>query len=197
MGEGDLVLLTFGHNDAFKISERRYAAADGAFRQNMTDFANQVQAKGGIPVILSPVARRNWSDGQMVDSFPAYRLNAELAADQAGARFMDFTGLSMAYFEALGVESTKTDFMWLSLEEMSDLHPVYLQRNDENLEDNTHFKEIGACGVAWVVAQNLPNVLPETGRLFTPESQRKSDQADERPDAVRACAGEAQKRNAN
>ena len=47
---GDFVYIQFGHNDQ-KKDPRRYAAADGAYKENLRRFAEEVRAKGGKPEI--------------------------------------------------------------------------------------------------------------------------------------------------
>lgn len=193
VGPGDLVLLTFGHNDAFKRSERRYAAADGAFRENMIRFANEVQQKGGFAVIMSPVARRNFKDGIIRDSFPDYRANAEIAAQQSGIPFFDLTGVSMAYVQAMGVENSKKDFMWLTVDEMGALDPVYLQRNETDLQDDTHFTELGACGIARTIARELPAVFPPFKTLIANAyTSLPPITSGERTAEIQACAKDEQ-----
>jgi len=74
--EGDLVLISFGHNDSRDDAPERYTRADGQYRANLVRFAGDVAARGGIPVILSPVARRLWEGPAMVETHSLYSLNA-------------------------------------------------------------------------------------------------------------------------
>ena len=56
--EGDYVILEFGHNDSKESDPERYAAAWGAYQDNLRTFIDGTRSKGGIPVLLTPVARR-------------------------------------------------------------------------------------------------------------------------------------------
>lgn len=182
---GDLVLISFGHNDARDDAPDRYAAADGAYRENLVRFAQDIEARGGIPVIVSSAARRLWEGPAMVETHGLYALNARLAADEAGAGFIDLANASLAYFETLGREATKKDFLWLSPENANARFP-------EGVEDNTHFTERGACGVARVVALSLAE-MPDTQNVV---SARRSDgpaDADGRPADVVECAATLQR----
>ena len=179
---GDLVLISFGHNDSRDDAPERYAAADGAYRENMARFAGDVKAAGGVPVIVSPAARRLWEGPAMVETHGLYRLNAEVAAQESGAGYIDLAQRSMDYFETLGKAGTKDDFLWLSPEDASVHFP-------EGVEDNTHFKEIGACGVARVIARQLGEAAPEAKPLVRGDAFTDSagDEAG-RPADVLACA---------
>ena len=106
LGPGDVVLIGFGHNDSRDDAPERYTRPDAGFRDNLVRFARDVRARGGRPVILSPAARRLWEGPAMVETHGLYALNAEIAAREAGADFVDLSNLSLAYFERIGREET-------------------------------------------------------------------------------------------
>ena len=64
---GDYVFIQFGHNDEKKEDSKRYADAQGAYKNNLIRFVNDVKKKKGIPVLLSPVARRKFLQNGFVD----------------------------------------------------------------------------------------------------------------------------------
>ncbi|WP_293610319.1 rhamnogalacturonan acetylesterase [Ponticaulis sp.] len=173
---GDFVIISFGHNDSRDDAPERYGAPDGAYRDNMAAFAEAVEAAGGTAILMSPPARRLWEGPAMVETHGLYRLNAGIAAEQAGVEFIDLSQLSIDYFESIGQEQTKTDFLWLSPETANERFP-------DGVEDNTHFTEIGACGVARLIAERLPEDLVETANFDEADADE-----DGRPDDVPACA---------
>ncbi len=173
---GDLVLISFGHNDSRDDAPERYAAPDGAYRDNLVRFAADVRSRGGTPVIVSSAARRLWEGPAMVETHGLYALNSAVAADEAGVAFIDLAILSLAYFETLGREGTKRDFLWLSPEQGNARFP-------DGVEDNTHFTELGACGVARVIAAALaPDAVVDSRRIGLDGT------GGERPASVIACA---------
>ena len=118
----------------------------------------------------------------MVETHGLYAANARTAARTAGAEFIDLANLSIAYFETIGRDETKNDFLWLTPENANARFP-------EGVEDNTHFSELGACGVARVIAialseTSIGNYLIDRNRLGTDD---KSGQRI-RPESVRFCA---------
>ena len=179
---GDLVLIAFGHNDSRDDAPERYGAPDGAYRDNLMRFAEDVRRAGGVPVLLSSPARRLWEGPAMVETHGLYRLNAGIAAQETDTAFIDLSQASMDYFETLGKDETKQDYLWLSKAQANTRFP-------EGVEDNTHFTELGACGVARVIAKELPVALPATVSLINPD--RFDDSAHDtagRPADVVDCA---------
>lgn len=188
VGAGDIVLISFGHNDSRDDAPERYAAPEGAYRENLIRFASDVQGAGGEPVILSSAARRLWEGPAMVETHGLYRQNAFNAAIAAGVDYIDLAQLSLNYFETLGRVATKDDFLWLTAEEVAERLPAYVERYPDGIEDNTHFTETGACGVARIIAERLGN---EFG--LHDDAAISDEPADEagRPADVLACAAVA------
>lgn len=179
---GDVVLISFGHNDSRDDAPARYTRPGGEFRDNLVRFARDVSEHGGVPVILSPAARRLWEGPAMVETHGLYARNARIAAEQAPAGFVDLANLSLAYFETVGREQTKADFLWLT-------PPDTNARFPNGVEDNTHFSALGACGVARVIALALSNLEP-AGSLVDPAKLEESSgpAMPSRPAKVVECA---------
>jgi lysophospholipase L1-like esterase len=177
---GDVVLISFGHNDSRDDAPERYAAPFGAYEDNLERFAKDVRAAGGVPVIVTSAARRLWEGPAMVETHGLYRTAALKAADDSGSAAIDLASLSVAYFEGIGREGTKRDFLWLSPENAN-------QRFPDGVEDNTHFTELGACGVAFVVMGAL-KAQPDHAGLGNPERLTDTPSTDGRPDPVVSCA---------
>ena len=160
-GPGDLVLISFGHNDSRDDDPARYTAPLGAYQDNLRRFVEDVRSTGARPMIVSPAARRLWEGPAMVETHGLYAHAAEHAAILESADFINLSILSLAYFEGLGREESKRDFFWVTRRhwETGEL---------ETLEDNTHFTYLGACGVAFVVAGALEETLegvPNMGHM--------------------------------
>lgn len=158
---GDVVVISFGHNDQKQHDSARFASPDGAYRENLIRFAKDVRSKGGTPIILSPVIRRKWRDGALVNTHSTYPAAARDAASVAGAGFVPLSSLSRAYFNRRGEEGSKTDFLWL---EPDTQYPAF----SGGITDNTHFSERGACAVANLIARALAG-MPELSGFVRPD----------------------------
>ncbi|EHA57492.1 hypothetical protein MGG_15479 [Pyricularia oryzae 70-15] len=98
-----VVTIQFGHND--QLPSRGVSREQ--FQSNLEKFAIDVQAAGGLPVILSPLSRRDfWDNGTLVDSLGVERSLAMTAAGNSGARFVDLNQASASYVQALGAEAS-------------------------------------------------------------------------------------------
>lgn len=156
---GDRVLISFGHNDSRDDDPSRYTDPEGAYRENLLRFVAEIRDHGATPIIVTSAARRLWEGPAMVETHGLYRKNAMLAAQQADAKLIDLSFRSLSYFEAMGREETKSDFLWLTEETANARFP-------EGVEDNTHFTELGACGVAYILWADLEgeaSTVPEDG----------------------------------
>src|SRR3954466_11726831 len=72
MQEGDYVFIQFGHNDEGKEKVGRYTTPD-EFKANLLLYVNETRSKKAIPVLITPVARRNFdSTGSIRETHPVY-----------------------------------------------------------------------------------------------------------------------------
>lgn len=177
----DVVLISFGHNDSRDDAPERYADPLTDYPGLLRTYVEDVRARDAIPVIVSSAPRRLWEGPAMVETHGLYLAAGEGVAADMQVPFIDLSRKGLAYLEALGRDETKRDFMWLSAE---DGHP----RFPHGVEDNTHFTELGACGMAFVLAHSFIND-PDLS-IFIDGAKLKADIGPEdepRPGAVLAC----------
>ena len=152
---GDILLISFGHNDEKTDDPARYTDPATTFKTYLSKFVDGATAKGAVPVLVTPVERRRFnSAGQAVTSHGAYPgAMRELAASK-GVALIDLSASSLALWNSLGVEGTKNCFLFLDAGESSN-YP-------DGVEDNTHFQAHGAIEVARLVAtaMNSQKILP-------------------------------------
>ena len=151
MGEGDYLLIQFGHNDE-KADPARHTDPFGSFQDNLRYFIGEARKKGTLPVLITPIARRLFDEnghfrpGSHGDSPEAMgQLGAEL-----GVPVADLTALTETYLTQLGDEPSRPLFVW----------PV----------DNTHLKYDGAVKMAGFLASELNRFGPPYDTLlYKPE----------------------------
>jgi lysophospholipase L1-like esterase len=130
---GDTLLIQFGHNDQ-KPDAARHTDPDTDYKSSLTRYLDMARAHGAQPVLITPVTRRRFENGKLVDTHAAYaRAVRELAADTK-TPLIDLTADSMQWVSALGDVPSKRYFVTV---------------------DNTHFNELGARHVAALIAQRL------------------------------------------
>jgi len=150
-GEGDYVLIQFGHND--EVPTKKNATTEEEFKTNLVKFVQETKSKKAIPILITPVSRRQFDDaGKAMETHPVYaQLVRDVAAAQ-GVLLIDLDQKSIALFQQLGKENSTLLFNHLKPGE----HPNY----PDGKEDNTHFNELGARKIAAIVlaeiqAQNM------------------------------------------
>jgi lysophospholipase L1-like esterase len=146
--EGDYVLMQFGHNDEAKeekYKDRYTPVAD--YRTNLIRFITETKAKKANPVLITPVSRMRFKDGQQQQTHEEYTAAMYEVAKLHNVPLIDLDKKSRELYQQLGEENTKLLFMQLAPGE----HPAY----PEGQKDNTHFNEYGARRIAELVLAGL------------------------------------------
>ena len=143
---GDLIIIQFGHNDGV-ITKRSYTNPT-QFRLNFVAFVNEVKARGGHPVLCTPVARRRFNDEGMLEATHGdYPEIIRSVAAQEEVPLIDMEALTSQWLQQAGVEGSKQYFHKLP-PGVSRLYP-------RGLDDNTHFNELGAHEVAQMFVDEI------------------------------------------
>lgn len=149
---GDYVFIQFGHNDEVKEKTDRYTTPD-QYRANLIRFVTESKAKNAIPILLTPVSRRKFENGQAVQTHEIYSAIVRQTAKELGVAMLDIDARSRELLQTFGTDDSK--LLYLQLEPGE--HPNY----PDGKIDNTHFNELGARKIAQLVlaelkAQNIP-----------------------------------------
>jgi len=149
--EGDYVFIQFGHNDEGKEKVGRYTTPD-EFKSNLTRYVNETRSKKGVPVLITPVARRTFDSvtAQITESHPVYSDVVRTVAKQNNVALIDLDAKSMALLQQLGPENSKLLYNHL----VSGEHPNY----PDGKKDDTHFNELGARRMAEIVLAEIRNL---------------------------------------
>jgi lysophospholipase L1-like esterase len=136
MKKGDFVFVQFGHNDQSKDKGERYTPPED-YKKNLIRFVEEVRAKGGSPVLLTPVMRRRFDkDGKFYDTHGEYPGIVRDVARELEAPLIDMHKLSGGVIVKYGVEGSKKLFLQLK--------PGENANYPNGIEDNTHFSPLGA-----------------------------------------------------
>ena len=145
---GDWVFIEFGHNDAKADDPDRYAPAFGAYQDNLRTFVQTAIDAGCKPVLLTPVARRWFKDGQLDrNCHTDYPEAMKQVAAEFNVPLLDITTATLDWLEGLGDEGSKPYFM------------ISTGKND-----NTHTVAAGARKVTEIVCDKIREQVPELAR---------------------------------
>lgn len=123
--KGDVVLMQFGHNDASPINDN--SRARGVIRSvgeetaeidnlltgkhetvhsygwYLRKFIHEIQARGAIPVVVSPVPRKMWdADGKVARGKADFAGWAQQVAQQEKVGFIDLNELAARKYDEIG-----------------------------------------------------------------------------------------------
>lgn len=121
---GDYVAVEFGHND------QKNAADVSAYPANLKSFADQIKAKGCIPVFVTPTARETERDIRTSIGGLAQKMRDQ--AKNLDVALIDLNAMSIQMYQAYGTANTGKLFM-----------------------DGTHYTDIGGYELARCVTKGL------------------------------------------
>ncbi|MFG6413168.1 rhamnogalacturonan acetylesterase [Roseateles sp. DC23W] len=135
---GDTVLLQFGHND--QKQQKDGSGNAETYQAELRTHAERVLARGGVPVVVSSMERRNFdpATAKLRPSLTEYSNAARAVAQDMKLAFIDLNAMSIQFYEALGPERSQA------------AHPM----NNGKL-DNTHHNNYGAMQLARLIALGL------------------------------------------
>ena len=139
--KGQWVLIQFGHNDQKEKDPARFTDAKTSYRDNLRQFIMEVRATGGQPVLVTPVARRNYVDGKMTTILTPYVEAAQAVGKEMQVPVIDLHSASFALFQQMGEK--------------------FCQLYAPSETDRTHFSQEGARMIARLVAEGLVREVPE------------------------------------
>ncbi len=172
---GDYVIIQFGHNDE-KPQADRHTDPGSTFDANLTRFVEETRSKGGIPILMNSVVRRNFQQavalndddeklretvytGQsvtegtvLVDTHGDYIVAPRHVASATSTLFVDANKVTHDLEQALGPEGSKALHMWFKPGENPSL--------PQGREDNTHYCVYGAHEVASLLVDEIGKVAP-------------------------------------
>ena len=146
LNSGDYVFIQFGHNDEVPSKVGRYTTPE-EFQANLRGYVIDTRKKGALPVLLTPVSRRSFENGELVDTHEHYAQLVREVAQSNDVPLIDMTTLSMELVRNLG----ETESKWLYHHLDAGEHPNYPQGKS----DDTHFNELGARKMAQLVLDGI------------------------------------------
>lgn len=175
---GDYVIIQFGHNDEKIKNADRYTIPGSTFDDNLRKFVNETREKGGTPILMNSIVRRNfpanniaaaqtddrqktWKKGlenypmegdTLVDTHGDYRIAPRNVAEEMGVVFIDMNALTHELVQGLGTESSKDLFMWMPVGK-------YEFAPDGRI-DNTHLNVYGGIVVSRLAVNALAEKVP-------------------------------------
>ena len=172
---GDYVIIQFGHNDE-KPQPDRHTEPGSTFDANLVKFISETRERGGIPILMNAVVRRNFEvkaepndddeklrdtkftgkvrkEGDiLIDTHGDYIVAPRNVAAATHTVFVDANRVTHRWEEGLGPEKSKTLHMWFESGENPSI--------PNGREDNTHYNIYGAHVVAGLLVDEIAQAVP-------------------------------------
>lgn len=150
----DYVFIQFGHNDSHAVEKPESTDFATDYKANLVRFIKDVRAQGGKPILVTPMVRRTFepegkkiresaSGGRTLSRFAA---SVREVAAEHNVPLIDLYVSSLIWAERLGFEKS--------------------QEYASTEGDRTHFNDAGARAMGALVSTELPQVVPELGKLL-------------------------------
>lgn len=152
----DYVLIQFGHNDQPGKGADRETLPESTFREFLTRYVDEARAAKATPVLLTPLTRRGFRDGKVIDTLGPYTKAVHAVAEARKVPLIDLNARSMTYVNALGPTESDT------------LGP----QTKGGKPDRTHLNEAGARAMSSLVIDDLRKVEPALARFLPDEPAR-------------------------
>ena len=143
---GDLLLIQFTHNDGSDLVWR-HTDANTSFAANLELFVDTARIHGATPVLMTPIPRRCWREGELIDLHGAYPDAIRRVAMKRGTPLLEITLEGMQALRELGEEATRP--LYMNVE--PGLYPAY----PDGSKDDTHTQRAGAELSARITAELL------------------------------------------
>lgn len=143
--EGDYVFIEFGHNDE-KIDKPGTGTTLDEFRTNLAKFVMETRAQKGFPVLLTPITRRSFKNGELKETHIGYPEVVRSLADSLKVPMIDLLAKSRAVVISKGDEASKQLYNYVDSGHVN--YP-------KGLKDDTHFSPAGANKMAALAAEAI------------------------------------------
>ena len=143
---GDLMLIQFTHNDTSDLVWR-HTDPWTSFQHNLEIYVDTAQMHGACPVLMTPICRRYWREGKLLESHGEYPEVIRVLAERRNIPLIDIYEKSTRLVRELGEEESRK--LYLHVE--PGVYPAY----PEGSVDDTHTKRAGAEAYARMTAEAL------------------------------------------
>lgn len=151
MNKGDYLLIQFGHND--QKDTRKGAGPFTTYKDNLKHYVTATRAKGGLPVLVTPMERRRFdASGKTMTTLADYALAVRQIGMEEKVPVIDLHAMSLQFYEALGPEQSTKAFAHYAANSFPG--------QDKALKDDTHHNAYGGYELARCVVEGIRLSVP-------------------------------------
>jgi acetyl esterase/lipase len=171
---GDILLINFGHNDAYAADPERYTEPHAAYQDYLRTYVAAAREAGADPVLVTPVAMNRWAAGNPRDELSAYAQSMRDLAAELDVPLIDLYARTQEQLAARGADYAAANW-YLQLEPGAfaqypdgKTDPIHLRLGGALLVDRLLIREIHNWPDSPLRARLLGALMPTTGQLDFP-----------------------------
>ncbi|SFA42804.1 Lysophospholipase L1 [Pedobacter suwonensis] len=145
LNPGDYVFIEFGHNDE-KVDKPAVGVSLADFKTNLINYIKETRNKNAFPVLLTPISRRSFKNGVLVDSHGDYPRITRQVADSLQVPIIDMLAKTESLLIRLGDKPSIKLFNYVDSGNVN--YP-------KGKKDDTHLSPEGAKQVAGLVVKGI------------------------------------------
>jgi len=147
MRKGDYLFVEFGHNDQKQKGEG--IGAFTSYKRDLKFFISEARKKGGIPVIVTSIQRRNFNaEGKINETLGDYPEACRQTAKEENVALIDLNKMTKTLYEAWGPSESEKAFAFTTQ------------------LDNTHPNPFGAYEMAKCVVNGIKGSVPALAKYI-------------------------------
>jgi lysophospholipase L1-like esterase len=161
---GQFYFIQFGHNDQ-KESPALHTDPGTNFKANLRQYIADVQQLHAVPVLVTPLSRRNYKDGQLiVDPLYDYAAAMREVAAEEHVPLIDLYQSSRTLLESMTQEQADQY-------DATDREDAGAGGSTANTPDRTHLNLIGKETFGTIVANAAAHAVPALAPYISPEGK--------------------------
>jgi lysophospholipase L1-like esterase len=165
MHPGDYVFIQFGINDGAENKPERYISVDDYKTLITEKYIGEVEKRGGIPVLMTASAASWWDEenNNFMESRADYADPTREIAEETGVDFIDANRIMTDTWNSMNKQDVLDGYFICE--------PLESKAYPTGTDDHTHLKEKGALTVAELIADAIPENVPELERYLKGDEQ--------------------------
>lgn len=153
---GDYVFIEFGHNDE-KVDKPGTGVTHAGYRDNLARYITEARNQHAIPVLLTPIARRHFKNGQLENTHKGYPDVVRQLADSLQVPLIDMEVKTSGMLSQLGDEKSTSLFLYVDSGHVN--YP-------KGKKDDTHLSPVGAEKIAGLAAEGVREAGLKLGKYL-------------------------------
>ena len=143
---GDLLLIQFTHNDTSDLVWR-HTDPWTSFYHNLEIYVDTAILHGAQPVLMTPICRRYWRNGKLLESHGEYPNVIRTLARQRSVPLIDLYEQGIRLIREMGDAESRKLYLYTE----PGIYPAY----PDGSADDTHTQRAGAAFYARMTAEKL------------------------------------------